>query len=121
MQMSSEGQNGSSKAAAIGTGLGTAFRLLKGGSSVEGSKLAKGLFAGSSAFLQAVTRVARILFHQVMGFLFLCFGVFIGSKAVHEYRQYSLGQADRNRFLLAAVFAIIFVYFGLSSFWRARK
>jgi hypothetical protein len=38
-----------------------------------------------------------------------------------EYTKYRAGTVPVNRVYLAAAFAAMFIYFGLSSFWRARK
>ncbi len=108
----------SSAVASVGTGLGNAVRMMQG---KQGKRLLGALFAGGSSMFQTAPRVLRMLFLQVMGFLFLAVAVFIGSKAFHEYRLYTSGQGPASRAYLAIFFTIMFGYFGLSSFWRARK
>ncbi|HYE26114.1 MAG TPA: hypothetical protein VEG32_13040 [Clostridia bacterium] len=112
------GQNGSA-AGAIGATLGTAVRVLT--SKREGGRLVGGLLAGGSTLVRTFVRVGRLLFLQVTGFVFLCFAVVGGSAAYREYNRYLLGEIGPGRAQLAAAFAAMFLYFGLSSFWRARK
>ena len=64
----------------------------------------------------AVLKPARSLWNQMVGFLFLCLGT-IFSFAAFRY----LSQKDDFRFLVAIGCALIMIWFGLSSFWRARK
>ncbi len=104
--------------ASAGAGLGSAVRSLRSGG---GKKILTGLFAGGSSFFVTLGRVARALFLQVTGFLFLIFSAVLGEKTWHEYRAYTATHASPQRFYLAAFFFVLFVYFGLSSFWRARK
>ncbi len=108
----------SSSLGSVGTGLGMAVRGLRG---QKGKRVLSGLFAGGNSFLRTLTRVLHLLFLQVTGFLFLVIAVLIGSKTVQEYHRYQAGQVAANRFYLALFFTGLFVYFGLSSFWRARK
>jgi hypothetical protein len=41
--------------------------------------------------------------------------------AVREYHRYSLGTTTRGRVGIAAAFAVLFLYFGISSFWHSRR
>ncbi len=66
-------------------------------------------------------RVARVLWLEVTGFLFLCLAVIGGAAAFQEYRHYSHGQGGPGKVVVAAVFTLLFVYFGVNSFWRSRK
>ncbi len=66
-------------------------------------------------------RIARVLFLEVTGFFFLVIAVGLGSKAWSEYKQYVGTHTSPVRFYLASFFFVLFTYFGLSSFWRARK
>jgi hypothetical protein len=61
------------------------------------------------------------LWLEVTGFVFLALGA-IGLIALfREYAKYHTGQAGSGRVVLAACFAGIFGWFGLSSFWRVRR
>lgn len=64
----------------------------------------------------AVVKPVHSLWHQVIGFLFMSFGIIFGAKAVHYYRS-GLGV---QCFVAGACTLLMFGY-GLSSFLRARK
>ena len=104
--------------AAAGAGLGRAIRAVQ---TDGGKRFMAGLFAGGSSFLSHLGRVAHALFLEVTGFLFLVIAVGLGSKTFHEYRAYAATHASPMRLYVASFFFILFTYFGLSSFWRARK
>jgi len=80
-----------------------------------------GIFAGGSAMFSSFGRVMRLLMLQVFGFLFLVIAVMLGSKTWHEYQAYAVAHASLSRVYVAGSFFLLFTYFGLSSFWRARK
>ncbi|HWR36777.1 MAG TPA: hypothetical protein VN622_12985 [Clostridia bacterium] len=84
-------------------------------------RLTKGLAAGATAFAQSVAKTMHLLLLEVTGFIFLCFSV-IGSFAlVREYQAYTAGKVGYGRTLTALCFSAMFAYFGVSSFWRARR
>jgi hypothetical protein len=65
--------------------------------------------------------VARQLWHEITGFIFLAFAVFGAGAVVKEYLAYRAGGVGLNRVELAAGFTLLFGWFGVSSFWRARR
>jgi hypothetical protein len=74
----------------------------------------------------AVAKPARILWNEIIGFLFLCFGVIFGFKVVHLYLDFARAVADEKgpsllRFAIAAMFTAVMLFFAASSFLRARK
>jgi hypothetical protein len=52
--------------------------------------------------------------------LFLFLALVGGVAAVREYRLHTAGTGSVGKALLAACFALVFAYFGVSSFWRSR-
>ena len=66
--------------------------------------------------LPAVAKPARTLWNEVIGFLFICFAVPFGFKAVTYARA-----GDHFRLFVAAFCFVLMAYFGLQSFLRARK
>lgn len=66
-------------------------------------------------------RVARVLWLEVTGFLFLCLAVIGAAAGFREYRHYAHGQSGPGKAAVAAVFTLMFVYFGVNSFWRSRR
>jgi hypothetical protein len=105
---------------ALGTGAGTAFRLLRGRPG-RNQKLLGGVRAGVNGFVKPLMSVLRVLFLEVSGFIFLCFAVTIVSAFFREYKKYAIHQVGLDRLVLAGAIGSMFLYFGVSSFWRARR
>ncbi len=102
----------------MGTGLGSAIRVLRG---AEGKRFALSFMRGAGAFVGAVSRVLHLLFLEVTGFVFLCFAI-IGSFALmREYPKMVAGQVSHGRFGITLAFTVMFAWFGVTSFWRARR
>ncbi len=66
-------------------------------------------------------RVARVLWLEVTGFMFLSLAVVGAAAGFREYRHYARGQAGPGKMVVAAVFTVMFLYFGINSFWRSRR
>jgi hypothetical protein len=80
-------------------------------------KLVQATWSAASVTLRSVTRVLHLLFLEVTGFLFLCFAVIFGGATVREYHKYALS----GKTYLAAAFTLVFLWFGVTSFWRAKR
>jgi hypothetical protein len=68
-----------------------------------------------------VGRVVHLLWLEVTGFVFLILGLVAGLAGVRELHKYQAGQATVSRIALAGVVAFMFVWFGISSFWRVKR
>jgi len=66
-------------------------------------------------------RVAHVLWLEVTGFFFLVLAVIGAAAAVREYRHYARGEAGFGKVAVAGLFSLLFLYFGMNSFWRSRK
>jgi hypothetical protein len=64
----------------------------------------------------AIAKPARTLWNEVIGFLFLCFAVPFGFRAVSYARA-----GDGFRLLVAGFCFVLMAYFGVQSFLRARR
>jgi hypothetical protein len=84
-------------------------------------RIFRGISAGVSSFLQTLRRVGKILWLEITGFLFLWLASVGGFACWREYQAYAAGKIGPGRAAIAGLFAFLFAYFGLSSFWRARK
>lgn len=84
------------------------------------TRLLQATWSAASVAVRSIWRVLHLLFLEVTGFLFLCFGIVFGGVAVREYHKYAHGEIGSGKVVLAAVFTLMFLWFGLSSFWRAR-
>ena len=81
------------------------------------SAVVKGFRASAAHF----GRVLHQLWLEVTGFVFLALA-FIGAIAFfREFARYQAGQTTTGRVVVAIVFTLTFVWFGVSSFWRVWK
>jgi hypothetical protein len=87
----------------------------------EGKRFALSFLRGAGAFFGALSRVLHLLFLEVTGFVFLCFAIIGGFALVREYPKLALGQVSRGRFGITLAFTLMFAWFGVTSFWRARR
>jgi hypothetical protein len=84
-------------------------------------RIVRALWSAGSTTLRAFARILHVLFLEVTGFLFIALTVGFGGVAVREYHKYKLGAAPAYKVALAACFAVMFLWFGVTSFWRARR
>ncbi len=85
------------------------------------SRWVRAFYRAGSATIRNVGRVLHSLWLEVTGFFFLVLALVGAGAAVREYHRYQAGSAPVAKVLLAAGFALLFGYFGVSSFWRSRK
>ena len=69
---------------------------------------------------------ARTLWNEVIGFLFLCFAVLFGFKAGRIYMDFADAPAAEAtghlvRLITSGFCTLLMLYFGITSFLRARK
>src|SRR5215470_2581480 len=74
----------------------------------------------------AVLKPARTLWNEVIGFVFLCFAIVFGFKAVRTYLDFAGAPANEAadhlvRLAMTAFCTLLMLYFGVTSFLRARK
>ncbi len=105
---------------ALGSGAATAYGKLLGEPG-RNKRVFHGFRSGLSVFWQSAKHTLRILFLELSGVMFLAFTFIIVSGFVREYRKYAAHQVGLERVVLAGVIGAMFFYFGLSSFWRARR
>lgn len=81
----------------------------------------RAIYRASTVTARNFARVLHALWLEVTGFFFL-FLAFVGvAAAVREYHRHLAGMAGSGKIYLAAAFAAVFAYFGVSSFWRTRR
>src|SRR6266852_4035583 len=102
-----------------GRKLGVAARIA--GEQMKRSRTFGAVLSGMRATVGHFAAVLRQLWHEITGFIFLAFAGFGGVALVKEYVAYHAGGASPNRVAVAAGFTLVFGWFGVSSFWRARK
>jgi hypothetical protein len=78
------------------------------------------LSKGVGGFLKPFRRVGNILFLEVVGVFFFVF-VLVFAQTIWRTRASYLHGPDHQKFLVAVVLALVFLYLSVSSFWRARR
>ena len=78
------------------------------------------LARGVGGFLRPFRRVGGILWLEVMGVFFLVFVVAFAPTLWRVRASYAHGP-DHRTFLVTAAVMALFLYLGISSFWRARR
>ncbi|HLH41104.1 MAG TPA: hypothetical protein VKX39_18285 [Bryobacteraceae bacterium] len=71
--------------------------------------------------LPGVIRPLHALWNQMIGFVFLVLAASPVPSIVHNIRTYRSDSESLFRIVLSAIFAVIMLYFGITSLWRARK
>jgi len=66
-------------------------------------------------------RVLHQLWLEVTGFVFLVLAAIGAFAFFREYARYQAGQTTTARVVVAIVFTLTFVWFGVTSFWRVWK
>src|ERR1051326_2461901 len=99
--------------------LGIAARVA--GKQISRTRTFGAVVQAGRATLSHTGRVLGQLWLEVTGVVFLVLGA-IGLLALwREYVKHQAGQATSGRVVLAACFSALFLWFGLSSFWRIRR
>ena len=68
-----------------------------------------------------VMRPLRILWNEIIGFLFLCFGVWFSAATFRSFRNLDQPNGSLAWVFLSGFAAAVMLYYGVSSFLRARK
>jgi hypothetical protein len=89
-----------------------------GGQMVRKSRTVNALAAAARVALRSAAAVGHQLWLEVAGLFFLAFAVTGGLAAWHDYSRH---KTLSSRFAAAICFTIVFAWFGVSSFLRARR
>ena len=89
-----------------------------GGNMVRKNRTVNALASAGQVTLRSVRKVGHLLWLEVAGLFFLAFAVTGGLAAWHDYSRH---KTLSSRFVAAICFTVIFAWFGLSSFLRARR
>ena len=71
--------------------------------------------------LPGVARPMRVLWHEVIGFIFIVLAVMFGSSAMRNYRALQAEEISILRLAVSFFLPVLMAYFGITSFLRARK
>jgi hypothetical protein len=105
----------------ISTGrkLGVAARVA--GQQVKRTRTYTAVLSGARATLSHFAGVARQLWLEVTGFVFVAFAAVGLVEMIKEYAAYHAGRAAGSRVAAATGFTLMFGWFGVSSFFKARR
>ncbi|MEP7362453.1 MAG: hypothetical protein ABI972_04290 [Acidobacteriota bacterium] len=76
-------------------------------------------FAGH--VLPGIIKPMRVLWNEIIGFMFLVLGVIFGFSAWRKYRDFNGDFASLLLLMMAAIFVVLMIGYGVSSFLRARR
>ena len=63
----------------------------------------------------------RVLWNEIIGFVFIAFAVWTVPSAYRHIRDFKGDTDSLFRLILTSLFALMMIYFGVTSFLRARK
>jgi hypothetical protein len=87
---------------------------------IDARRATGSLARGIGGFLRPFGRVGGILWLEVTGVFFLLPVVVFSPTAWHSRASWAHGP-DHRTFLVSSAVVIVFLYLGVSSFWRARR
>jgi len=76
-------------------------------------------FAGH--VIPGILKPLRVLWNEMIGFVFLVLGVIFGFSAWRKYRDFDGDFASLLLLLMAGLFVLLMLGYGVSSFLRARR
>jgi hypothetical protein len=85
------------------------------------TRIGKALLSGARVTVGSVGKILHVLWLEVTGFIFLCLGLMGAGAGLREYHRYGMGFGNLNKIWASALFALLFAYFAVTSFWRARR
>jgi hypothetical protein len=81
----------------------------------------RAFYRAGNVTIASVGHVFHALWLEVTGFLFLVLAVIGAGATVREYHRYAAGTTTGGKVILAALFTLLFLYFGANSFWQSRR
>jgi hypothetical protein len=69
----------------------------------------------------AVIKPLRVLWNEIIGFLFIVFSIIFGFSLFRRFRNFEGGPSELFGLAAAALFVALLLGYGLFSFLRARK
>ncbi|HKT88140.1 MAG TPA: hypothetical protein VJQ59_06875 [Candidatus Sulfotelmatobacter sp.] len=85
------------------------------------SRTFNALMGAMRATAKSFGHVMHMLWLEVTGVIFLLMALSFAGASVKEYGKYHAGQIGPGRVEIAITCAVLFAWFGLSSFWRVHR
>ncbi len=89
--------------------------------SASNNRFVRAGLSAAETTLRSFARIAHVLWLQTAGLFFIVFAVFFVSRLPRAWGDYHVGKTPQSHLLLLAALAVMFAWFGVSSFWRAKK
>jgi hypothetical protein len=99
--------------------LGIAARIA--GNQVKRSRTYGAVLNGIRATVRHLTGVLHQLWLEITGFVFLAFAGVGMVALIREIESFHTGKGTESHVAVAAGFTAVFGWFGVTSFWRARR
>jgi len=71
--------------------------------------------------IPAILKPARTLWHEIIGFLFICLAIIFVPSGVRHMQRYDGSIGSVLTISMYIFFVAVMLYYGISSFLRARK
>ncbi|MBZ5633078.1 MAG: hypothetical protein LAO55_08110 [Acidobacteriia bacterium] len=71
--------------------------------------------------MPGVVRPLRVLWHEIIGFIFIVLAVIFGASAIRNYHLLQSEEISMLRLAASFFLPVLMAYFGITSFLRARK
>jgi hypothetical protein len=84
-------------------------------------RLLTAAFDSSLGVLRSAARSLHSLWLEITGFFFLVFAALGAAACWREYRDYAANDSGLERLVLTLLFTLMFAWFGITSFRRARR
>ena len=91
------------------------------GKQARRSRTLNAIGGGVRTTLRSFSHALHQLWLEVTGTLFLAIAAFGAIALVREYMKYETGRTTIGRVAIAVAFTLTFAWFGMTSFWRAKK
>ena len=85
------------------------------------SRWLRASYSAARITLQHFGRVLHLLWLEITGVFFLFFGLAGAVAFRREFQAWQAGKIGPGKAALAAAFTLVFFWFGVSSFWRAKR
>lgn len=107
--------------AALSTNRKLAIASQVAGRAASGHPLSRAAWRGLEAVGRSLWRALRQLWLEITGVFFLVFALLGAMAAFREFPAVWAGEGKLPRITVISLFTLIFLWFGLSSLWRARR
>ncbi len=85
------------------------------------SRVLQAGYGAAQTTARSVNRVLRLLFLQIMGLMFFFFALGLATRIPRAYQEQVARNEGLGKVYLLAALAVMFVWFGATSFWRTRR